>query len=538
MMLSCGAANAQYVSKAWSPDVDKTTYRNPIINADYSDPDVCRVGDDYYMTASSFNCIPGLPILHSKDLVHWSIVGHAIKRLLPEDFYSKAQNGKGVWAPSIRYHDGTYYIYWGDPDFGIFMTKTTDPRGEWDEPVLVVEGLGMIDCTPLWDDDGKVYLVNAYARSRALFNSVATVRELSADGTHAIGAPVMIYDGLPEGNFTLEGTKFYKRNGYYYILAPAGGVATGWQVALRSKNVYGPYTAKTVMHQGKSKINGPHQGGYVDTPFGESWFINFQDKGAYGRVIHLNPMKWVNDWPVIGEDKDGDGCGEPVETYRKPKSSYNIICTPQESDDFSTPTLGRQWQWQANYAENFGFPTPNGYFRLYGSVSDTDDINLWNVPNLLLQKFPADTFTATMKAKVFATSEGQQSGLVVYGIDYCRLSVERVGEDFTISQIKCRKAETGGKETIVATDVIKANHFKTGEILQYYEQDIWFRVKVSEGGMCKFSYSLDGKKYKAIGEEFKSREGRWVGAKVGMFSVAKKGMRRGWMNIDNFEITK
>ena len=182
------------------------------------------------------------------------------------------------------------------------------------------------------------------------------VRELSADGTKAIGNPVIVFDGNKNGNYVSEGPKFYKRNGYYYIMWPAGGVVDGWQMAARSKNVYGPYEYRKVMDKGNSGINGPHQGGWVETAQGEHWFLNFQDKDAYGRVVHLNPMKWVDDWPVIGIDKDGDGCGEPVAKYKKPKSNYSTVVNPQESDEFNNPALGKQWQWHANYDEEYHVP--------------------------------------------------------------------------------------------------------------------------------------------------------------------------------------
>ena len=154
------------------------TYRNPIIHADYSDPDVVAVGDDFYMTASSFGCAPGLPILHSKDLVNWQLVNYALREIPPVEYYREPRHGKGVWAPCIRYHAGELYIYWGDPDHGIYMVKTADPLGTWDEPVLVKAGKGMIDPTPLWDDDGKAYLVHAWAASRSQMNSVLVACEM------------------------------------------------------------------------------------------------------------------------------------------------------------------------------------------------------------------------------------------------------------------------------------------------------------------------------------------------------------------------
>ena len=206
-------ALAQYKSEVWSPDNGDGTYTNPVINADYSDPDVICVGDDYYLTASSFQCIPGLPILHSKDLVNWEIIGYALKELKPREVFDKPAHGMGVWAPSIRHHNGEFYIYWGDPDYGVFMVKTKDPSGEWEEPVCVIPGTGMIDTTPLWDDDGRCYLVNGWANRRSRFASVLTVRELNAEGTKAIGDPVIVYDGNGTENRTCEGPKFYKRDG-------------------------------------------------------------------------------------------------------------------------------------------------------------------------------------------------------------------------------------------------------------------------------------------------------------------------------------
>lgn len=251
MMACCTWAGAQEISRTWVADKGNGTYQNPVLYADYSDPDVCAAGDDFYMTASSFNCIPGLPILHSRDLVNWSLVNYALPVQEPKEFFDKAQHGKGVWAPAIRFHKGEFYIYWGDPDYGIYMIKTRDPKGSWSKPVLVKAGKGMIDPTPLWDEDGKVYLIHAYAGSRSGVNSILVICELNAEGTEVISDPVMVFDGNDGKNHTVEGPKLYKRNGYYYIFAPAGGVATGWQLVLRSRNIYGPYESKIVMAQGR-----------------------------------------------------------------------------------------------------------------------------------------------------------------------------------------------------------------------------------------------------------------------------------------------
>lgn len=532
-------AMAQYRSEVWVSDEGNGMYRNPVLHADYSDPDVCAVGEDYFLTASSFNCTPGLPILHSKDLVNWKIVNYALKKVEPVEYYNEARHGKGVWAPSIRFHEGMYYIYWGDPDFGIFMVKTRDPYGEWDKPVLVKAGKGMIDPCPLWDDDGRVYLAHAWAGSRAKFNSVLTVCEMNKEGTAVISDPVLVFDGNDGVNHTIEGAKFYKRNGFYYLFAPAGGVVSGWQLVMRSKDVYGPYEARIVMAQGKTDINGPHQGGWVDTPAGESWFLHFQDKGAYGRVLHLNPMKWVNDWPVIGVDKDGDGCGDPVSRYRKPKTDKTYpIETPVESDEFDTRKLGLQWEWHANYQDVFGFTTNMGYVRIYGHELSPHFKNFWEVPNLLMQKFPAEEFTATAKLKVSAKDDGQLSGLIIMGWDYSWIGVEKQGEKFLLKQAVCKDAEQDNLEQVSTLAVLEPSRKFEAGLFPNYEREIYIRVHVDKGAYCRFSYSLDGKKFTEAGTLFKARQGKWIGAKVGMFSVTPHGKERGWLDVDWFRVEK
>ena len=533
------AALAQYKSQVWSPDNGNGTYTNPVINADYSDPDVCVAGEDYYLTASSFNCIPGLPILHSKDLVNWEIVGHAVKELEPKQEFDRPSHGNGIWAPSIRYHNGEFYIYWGDPDYGVFMVKAKDPAGEWSKPLCVIPGKGLIDTTPLWDDDGRCYLVNAYANSRSRFASVIAIRELSADGTKPIGNPVIIYDGNGTESRTCEGPKIYKRDGWYWVMFPAGGVPTGFQVAMRSKNPFGPYESKVVLAQGKTKINGPHQGAWVHTKFGEDWFLHFQDEEAYGRVVHLQPVTWKDNWPVMGIDKDGDYCGEPVTTYRKPKTSGKVqVVNPAESDEFSDTRLGLQWQWHANYNETFGMPTAFGSYRVYTHKVSEKFQNLWEVPNLLLQKTPADKFTATTKIRFTSKDQNQTGGLLMMGLDYSGLVVKRVGNDFQLLQISCKSADKGKPQTEQLIATLKPTAVDQIDYQPGTHIDIYMRMSVNDGKM-HFSYSLDGKKYTKCGTEFTMREGKWIGAKIG-FVAYEPGQKtnRGWIDADWFRVTR
>ena len=494
-----------FVSKVWVADNGDGTYKNPIVNADYSDPDAIRVGTDFYMTASSFNAVPGLPILHSKDLVNWTIINHVFRDQVPLDVFARPQHGNGVWAPAIRYHAGEYYIFYPDPDFGIYMTKTKDPAGEWSKPVMVREGKGWIDPCPLWDDDGKAYLVHAYAGSRAGIKSVLVVNKMSPDGTRLLDDGVIVFDGH-DADGTVEGPKFYKINGYYYILAPAGGVGTGWQLALRSKNVYGPYEKKVALAQGKTTVNGPHQGALVDTPTGEWWFLHFQDKGPYGRVVHLQPTVWKNGFPVIGSDPDGDGTGEPVMTFKKPNvGKVYPIETPQDSDEFNGDAIGPQWQWQANAKAEWAFPFPEkGVLRMNSVQLADGHKNLLDVPNLLLQKFPAERFMVSAKVKINSRVDGERFGLVIMGFDYTYLSVTNRSGKLYISQVTAKDAEKGTAETET-----------TPILLQTNELELTVGCRPDAG--CAFQFSPDGKTGYGVGEYFKPREGRWIGAKVGMF---------------------
>ena len=593
-------------SQTWNPDKG-SQYINPILNADYSDPDVCRVGDDFYMTSSSFACFPGLQILHSTDLVNWEIIGAALTDYpgslwddsrpwetlgqnldtpnlplpWPQQWRRVPQHGNGVWAPAIRYHDGEFYIYCGDPDRGIFMVKTSDPRGKWSDPVWVAKAKGFIDPCPLWDEDGKAYLSHGCAGSRAGHKSVLFVAPMSPDGTSLLERSRIVYDGH-ETQPTIEGTKFYKYKGNYYIFSPAGGVSTGWQVVLRSSNPFGPYEEKVVMAQGKSQINGPHQGAWVETPTGEHWFMHFQDKDAYGRVVHLQPMTWTEDgWPVIGEDKDGDGVGEPVTRYRKPNLKNSGVFQPAESDTFDSLELGLQWQWH-------GVPSPYWYYvdssarethtngigalRLY-SVDQADGWrNLGDSPNLLLQKTPADKFTMTTKVRFIPNPQlkdkGESCGIVLMGLDYATLKLVDTAEGVMLQYIECTDALKGNNENIfesvkmVSTPlpVPYSNKYISTTVppvspLAYSATDVFLRIKVEprerKGNVpdmsATFWYSLDGKKWNQMSNPaqkgktaaFIGKPGKWIGAKFGLYCNRLSSKNdSGWMQVDWIKVTE
>ena len=421
----CGAKEKTMIR---NDNLPKTQYKNPVLYGDYSDPDAIRVGSDYYMVSSSFSNSPAIPVLHSKDLINWKVINYVCPQI-PEERYFEPTHGCGVWAPSLRYHNNLYYCYFPMPDEGIYVSTTPDITGKWSDPVKILSGAGYIDPCPFWDDDRKAYLICAAAFSRCGRKSILLLTTMSEDGLSLTGEFRIIYDANNTENETLEGPKLYKRNGFYYIFAPAGGVKAGHQVVLRSRNIYGPYECRIVLKQGKSDVNGPHQGAWVDTLNGENYFLHFQDVYAGGRIVHMQPLTWVDDWPVIGSFAPGDSFGEPVTEYAKPAGAEYVTQTRPDCDDsFQSSSLGLQWQWNANY-ENSWYEIRPELGMLLMPVYKEDKRPLSDVKNLLLQKWPAPEFDCETVMDLSKLGPGCQAGIVSLGQSYAGICVSRTALD-------------------------------------------------------------------------------------------------------------
>jgi len=509
----------------WNADLGNGKYRNPILYADYSDPDAIRVGEDYYMIASSFSNSPAIPLLHSKDLVNWKVVNYILKDV-PEFRYRNPIHGCGVWAPSIRYHEGTFYVCFPMPDEGIYMTTASDPLGTWSTPVNIRPKAGWIDPCPFWDDDGKAYLVAGVAKSRIGYKSVLHMVEMQPDGMGLIGEEVVIFDGNLNDQVTIEGPKLYKKDGWYYVFAPAGGVKTGWQTVLRSKNIFGPYEYKVVMRQGDSPVNGPHQGAWVDTVTGEDWFIHFQDVYACGRITHLQPMHWENEWPIIGVNKEGNDYGEPVMEYVKPNvgNVHWEVCEPDATDDFKGDKLGLQWQWNANYDERWYDMTGAG-IRL-NAVDAVAARPYGDLRNLLLQKWPAPEFTCITTMDITGLKDGDTAGVISLGMNYAVITIEKADDTYVVKSVKgiqnfdCDVPYTDEEVTQVCTlpNNTKKLYFRyTVKVASHQDHDeMGLIVKNVPHEKIAMEVSTDGVEYKnALTIEAKA--GRWVGVKNGPF---------------------
>lgn len=475
-------------------------YVNPIILSDYSDPDVIRVGDDFFMVASSFNHVPGVPVLHSKNLVQWRLVNYVFNEI-PFEGYDVVQHGKGAWAPAIRYHDGKYYCLIPFPDEGIYVSETDDPFGEWSPLRPLFEGKGLEDPCPIWDN-GRCYVVMAFAKSRAGFNSELAVFETDSLLTKPARSYKIIYDGH-DISPNIEGPKFLKRGGYYYISAPVGGVGTGWQVALRSRNIYGPYETKIIQVQGDSDTNGPHQGALVDLDdSGDRWaFVHFQDMGAYGRVVHLQPVKWINGWPLCGRFHDDNLPGNPVLEGEYPVDiDTDFAIDP--NDEFDGEGLSLVWQVPAKPKAEW-FDMKKG-LKLYCIPYNHD--SLADMPQLIMQKVQYANFTVKTKCKLNLVNDGDETGFIMFGRTYAYICVvRRNGQNF----LEIRKGAIGGgaDETLCQSQPYDESYV-TFQLSARYEERHHLTYRFTFGGS-------------AFTHKFYAERGVWTGAKMGVYARSR-----------------
>jgi beta-xylosidase len=497
-------------------------FRNPILHADYSDPDVIRVGDSYYMVASSFHFSPGVPILKSRDLVHWTIIGHVLPRLtfapeydlpgpvptddtgarMPRELRTSGQRyAGGVWAPSIRHHDGKFYVYFATPYEGVFMSTATRADGPWSPPVTVVAGPGLEDPCPFWDDDGQAYLVRGKVGAGPL-----VLHRLSPDGKRVLDAGTTIVEdakALP----VLEGPKLYKRNGWYYIFAPIGGVETGPQMALRSRNIWGPYEHRVVLSPGRTALKGPHQGGWVETPSGQGWFVHFNSAGAYGRIVHLQPVVWKDDWPFMGEPIPGaaptETAGQPVAEHPMPDVGGRFAPVwPQTSDTFSTPKLGPQWEWNHNPDDRrWSLAQRPGFLRLTAAPA----VNLVSARNTLTQVLQGEASVITTRVEVRGMAEGQRAGLAMFGQGISWIGVvKRDG----VARLAFSSAARESLGPALPADAVE------------------LRVAVADQA-ARYSYSLDGgKTFVGMGDPAPLRFSWWKGARPALFTYGEPGQSK------------
>lgn len=495
VVLSCPLAAQNNV---WLSDNGNGTFTNPLLWGDWPDPDVIRVGDDFYMVSTSMHYVPGCPILTSKDLVNWKMAGYAVERYEEDPRYDMQDGGlylNGSWAATIRHHNGKFYVGfctpygWGREKGNFSVCIAEDIKGPW-ERVIFPEYL--YDPGFLFDDDGRVYVVHG--------QGTLYVTELNSDVRSVKGEKVKIWQGGFKnayelgGGFGMEGAHAYKINGKYYITCPAGGTE-GWQICLRADHIYGPYEHKLIMNDNTSyPPNGLHQGGMVQLKNGDWWFIIMQDRGPIGRVPHLIPVEWVDGWPMLGCN------GKDVITYSKPEVGRKTkICAPETSDEFNNSRLGLQWQWNHNpdYSR-WSLTVRHGYMRL--EAAEANDLK--NARNTLTQRVQGPASEGTVEMEVSGLKDGNIAGFGVFELPYAYVAVRQ---------------EEGKRQ------VIFCNGEQTFGLIDHFTSDkLWIRARITDQGFrARFYYSIDGKHFKPIDSELKMGLGLpWTANRFALFNYS------------------
>lgn len=481
----------------------KDTYTNPVIPADFPDPDVIRVGDTYYMVTTTMFVFPGVTVIQSKDLVNWEYCSNAVPRFNYSPCYDLdgcSRYGHGQWATSIKYHNGTYYLLFITLDEGGFILSASKPEGPWEIKKLPE---GFYDPGLFFDEDGRIYVAHGYGEIK--------ITELNPDFSPK-GDAVSVYKGDIRGG--LEGSHVYKINGYYYLYSTYGG-RDGIQVALRSKNIYGPYEQKVVIQDTTPGVNfGVHQGALIETQTGEWWTMLFVDSGAFGRFPSLQPVTWVDGWPMVGVD------GKGVVTYRKPNVGHVYPDTEMpKSDGFESKSLGMQWGWNHNPQNDYWSLTEHaGFLRLTnGRVVSS----LPEAPNMLTQRpfaKPDQSIptTGTVKLQPANMKNGDIAGLAMFQEPYAYIAV---------------KQENGAKTLVMVN-----NGEVVEEIPLKKTKNVYLRITASnKTGKASFEYSPDNKKYTVLGNELSMRFSLkiFTGNKFGLFNYATKETG-GYVDFDWF----
>jgi beta-xylosidase len=513
LALAAGAGLAQ--AQVWRSDAGDGTYRNPPLNADYPDPDIIRVGEDFYFASTTFVNAPGLTILHSKDLVNWDIAGHVMPRLTGNPKYDLADGGDyrhGVYAPSLRYHKGRFYIAVTPVGRHTRIYSSIDVRGPWTVRELDREAF---DPALFFDDDSKAYIATASSA-----DGTTTLLTLSADLTKVTDARKIHYIR------GAEGSKLIKRDGWYYIFN-----SIPRRLALtvsRARSLTGPWETRDQIDD----TTGGHQGALVDMPGGGWYGFVMLDAGAIGRVTNISPVFWQDGWPVWGTP---DAPGRVPATAAKPILGKPFV-EPPSSDDFGEPTLGRQWQWNHNPDDSrWSLSQRPGYLRLKATTAD----QFWTARNTLLQKGQAPRSRGVAKLDVRGLAVGDACGLGSFGKFSSQLVVTRTADGAgALSTRLIESTREGSKVT------------PRGETRTIPLADLWLSVEMDfTTDKTALGYSLDGKTWTAMPGDFPLafdwQTGTFQGQQFGLFCYNPQGGPQGRpkggegrLDVDSFTLSK
>jgi beta-xylosidase len=493
------------------------TYVNPILPADFSDIDAIRVGDDFYAISSTLHLSPGMVILHSKDLVNWQIIGHAandLSAISAEMSWDRMNRyGRGVWAGAIRYHENQYWIYFGMPDEGLFVTTAADPAGPWSPPQSVWKTSGWDDCCPFWDDDGSGYLLATNFAKDPKNDKTYNIHlfKLSNDGRSLM----MDSDRIIHQSRGSEANKLYKINGTYYHYFSE--VRSEGRVPMigRAKSLDGPWETKQIGHVNKNIDKEPNQGALIELKSRQWWFLTHQGAGDWeGRAMALLPVTWIDGWPIVGQAGD-DGIGSMVWSARKPIEGMPIVL-PQTSDEFDGGKLSPQWEWNHQpRAEKWSLAPREGFLRLEAFAS-LDGDNLRKVANIISQRaFRAADSVATLKLDLSGMGDGQKAGLCHFARTWSTLAV----------------VQSAGARKLILTENGSAS-----ELPPIPGDSIWLRSSWGLEGISQYSYSSDGTTFTPVGTVYPLTWGNYRGDRIGIFTY-NNAADRGYVDVDWFHYT-
>jgi beta-xylosidase len=523
-------------SATWMADNGNGTFTNPLFYDEFSDPDLIRVGDDFYLTGTTMHTMPGLPVLHSRDLVNWNLLGYACERLdLGPKFHLDGGEiyGQGIWAPSFRYHEGTFHIFTNVNGRKTQHFSATNPAGPWKHTEL---GSSLHDLSVLFDDDGKVYVVWGYNGLQ-----FAELKSDLSDIKHETQRTL-----IPAGSGMGEGSHFYKINGRYFIIS-ANYDPVGYMVCARSDHPEGPYEVTTIsaretlgagtgwrlrgMGRGGPDYHAVppvpnemgampmHQGGIVQTPLGEWWGFSMMDHNSIGRLTCLSPVTWKDGWPFFG--LPGNLQRTPA-TWVKPKTATpSARSAPyRRDDDFSGPKLNPVWQW--NHAPDdtkWSLAARPGFLRLQTLPAK----NFWMARNTLTQRAVGPASIPTTGLDVTGLQPGDVAGLALLSQPYAWIGATRTEAGVTITQFD----ELSGES---ATATLPANTAR-----------VWFRAS---GDFLKeeatFDYSTDGEKYLSLGRPFRMifQLKTFQGVRYCLFAYNTNGQSGGFADFDRFTMAE
>ena len=506
--------------------------QNPMLWADVPDPDVIRVGDTFYLVSTTMHLMPGAPIMKSKDLKNWETVGYIFDKLTDSPKYDLLQGtayGRGQWATSLKYHKGKFYALLAPNEQGAmgdtYIFSAEKAEGPW---TIVSRMRHFHDCSLFFDDDDRVYVIYGTGEMMELKADLSDVIE----GTHR-----QIFQREEDEKGLLEGSRVIKHNGKYYLLMISHTYGPGKhrrEVCYRSDNIHGPWEKQVILESEFGGFSYEAQGTIVDTEDGDWYGIIFQDRGGVGRVLTVMPCRWINGWPMLGDEN-----GKVPDTVR-PLKSGEPEATIVKADDFSQAKLGLHWQWNHNPIDQAWSLTERpGYLRL-----KTNRVvpNIYLAPNTLTQRMEGPSCSGIIVMDLSRMKDGDRAGLAAFNSDTGALTVKKTGKKLTLEMNELKVELTDRNKEV------KNVEEKTIESVELKQQKVWLRIDAdfrpvkTQGFMpgkdlATFYYSLDGETWTKMGSDYKMGfdwRRFFMGSKFGIFNYATK-KAGGYVDIDTFD---